>query len=421
MAVTSKYGSTYNAVINTRILDRSMELETQLNTFFHPMTREFQKGDRAPGSVVLKKTDFIEQGRDSMIYTLSELLTGEGTMGDMQLLGHEAEQSHRYYEANVHRKRHGVKSNGRMSRQRSKQLDFFLDAKSQLVDWWALERDYSKFKALAEGRSPHVLAALAAGGYAWNSGTAIPHPNLFVAGESDGTYATDGLVTWSDTASTYVTNVAKALYNQLLAGAAAKNKFSFKLLDRMIPWLEYLKIKPIKADGKQFYVVVLHTNQIQQSIEAGGDYRNILTTVGTRGEKNPIWTGALGMYMGKFLIHVSPIVLGAYSSAGTSTVYGTTTPHTALDTYDQKLALVMGQSAVCEAVAQGEDLQFDTEMTDYNNFQGIAASRMWGDARPDLSSDANPAPTGRLKKNISSAIIATYSARGAVTSEVDTE
>jgi len=399
-------GSAFNAALNPQLLDESLKMERNKNTYFFKMTTELAPGDDVPENVIMKKTEFVSEGRDSMIMPLMRRLKNEATIGDKQMLGSEETQKTETTEVRINVTKHAVRSPGRASRQRSKKLKLFQQARPQLGQWYGLETDFEVYGALYEGVSRNVSAAKVDGGLGFTQDY-TSHPNFYVLG-IDNANAPQGEVLFDDTPATYETNVGTAVNDMIVAGAGAANAFSLQALDRLIPFIENNEIEPINVGNDRMYVALLHTNTWQQAAEADAQWWKLLETIGVRGDENPIFTGAKGIYKGQFIIHVSPHVHGV-TRPSTTPVYGTTTRHSVFDTKDIKANLILGRGAV--NMAMGEELQFNEETIDYGNFQGVQAHEIWGTARADWKSHepVGLAPTGRQGKNISSLVFCTHS------------
>jgi len=399
-------GSAFNAVLNPQLLDEELKMERNKHTYFGRMTTEILVGDSVPDNVIMMKREFVQQGRDSIVMGLMRRLRGAAIFGDKQQLGKEETQVTLDTEVRINVTKHAVRSAGRASRQRGKRLQMFQKARPQLGQWFGLETDFETFAAIYEGVSRNVSTAKVDGGIGFSS-TFTSHPNFVVVG-IDNANAPLGLVLFNDTPATYEVNVGTAITDLIAAGLGSTTAFDLQVLDRLIPVIEDLEIEPINVGNDNFYAVVLHTNSWQQAAEAENQWWKLLENIGNRGMENPIFEGSKGIYKGMFIIHTSPHVFGAVTTA-TLPVYGVTTPHSALDQNPVKCNLILGNGAVNHAV--GEDLQFNEETIDYGNFQGVQSHEIWGMARADWTSDlqAGLAPTGRPGKNISSLVFSTFS------------
>ena len=415
MAFIDTFGSTNNAAVNPQILDEGLKMEMERNSYFFDMTEEVLEGDVVPEGIVVLKREFIAEGRDSMVMPILRTLKSEGLHGDLQQLGEEETQIVDNTQVPINVTKHAVRSPGRASRQRSKRLQIFQKARPQLGAWYGQEIDFEHFRALTEGASNNVTDAKSIGGIGFTPAFRS-HVNMFATGIDCATVAPDGVVTFDSTLATYDSVVNDAVCAMEASSATAGTFFQLQVLDRLIPRLHDLKIEPVMIGGQQMYVALIHVNAWQQASEtaSAASWNALLRDIGTRGETNAILKDAKGVYK-NFIIHTSFHVPGAISGASNSPTYGSATPHSSLDTATTKVNFILGRQSLNYAI--GEDLQFNEELTDYGNFQGVQSHQIFGVTRPDFVDDRDPAiaDTGRNGRNISSLAFLTNSGFGAVT------
>jgi len=389
--------STYYAELVQPILEKEMQMETAIANYFSRFTGKIEKNDlgmdEVPNTVIVEKNNLVQEGGDEIIIPLLRTLKDEGIAGDLQLEGNEEAQAYRFYKTKVNQLRKAVKVMNGASGQRVKNFQLFDKARPQLSQWWGEEHDFNAFYSILEGASRHVLKTIVTGGTAQDIGAGAgaikSHPYFYCAGT--------GAVAWSDTAGTYETNIGTAL-----GGVDASDPFDIDLLDDIATEAQRLKLKPIEGDVQA--IVLLHPNAWNQLSYAGGVFQNIQRDALNRGNENPIFTGARGMYKG-LLIHVHPNVPGVTVTGGVP-VYGTTTPHTAPDSNNVKMIYIMGAQALCKGMA--DDLHFTEAMKDYDNARGIGSASIYGYRRPDWVADEYPVVTGR-PINPTSFVLAAYS------------
>lgn len=172
-----------------------------------------------------------------------------------------------------------------------------------------------------------------------------------------------------------------ALERQIVAGSNANDEdlgssdtFTLELIDQAVEAATVgdQKVRPIKINGQDKYVVYLHPfqvtslrtqtgttqwNAIQQSALAGGN-----------DSKNPIYTGALGEYNGCILRKNQDVTQGVNSSSGA-----------AISTV--RRAVLLGAQAA--AVGFGKDgskerARWNEELLDHKRKLEVSAWQIWG-------------------------------------------
>lgn len=271
-------------------------------------------------SIIQLREELKKEKGDRINIPLLMTLGGDGVTGDNILEGNEEHLVYRDFYVTIDQLRQAVRIEGKML-EKKHALDMRKDAKSQLSLWFARKIDNMIFKALT---------------------TAPSKDRVIYAG----TAAAEAALTSADKFSTSLIGKAKR-----------------KAIED-----EDKAIRPIRIDGSDRYVMVIDEYQARdlQSDEKWLDaqkYANI------RGEKNPIFTGALGMYDG-VIIHSSNRVPRATVDGGT-----VKTSH----------ALFLGAQAA--VLAEGGGLEWNEDTFDYKNQVGFALGRIFGIAKPAFKFD----------------------------------
>jgi hypothetical protein len=130
-------------------------------------------------------------------------------------------------------------------------------------------------------------------------------------------------------------------------------------------------IRPINVDGDDRYVVVLHTKQVTQlrTNTSTGQWLDIqkAAMTGDGSAKNPIMTGALGMYNGAVLHESTRITNGVNSATGAPS--------------PPPAAVLLGAQAAAIGFGQGqsfENFDWNEELFDYGNQLGVEAGLIFG-------------------------------------------
>lgn len=314
---------------------------------------------------------FMGEGSDSMIQVLNDTkkgagdritvglrmqLSGAGIEGDSTLEGNEEALTTYSDNLLINQLRHSVRTAGRMSEQR---VNFSVreEARMGLVDWWADRIDTALLNQLA--------------GNTGQADTKYTGHNATVAPSSDNIYYANGVANESQVASATTSNTMKLKF---IDYAIEKAKTSTT------------PIRPVKIDGKEYYVLFLHPYQIvdlRTDAATSGGWFDIQKAAMQGGDisNNPIFTGAMGVYNG-VIIHESTRV-----PAVTANVYR---------------GVLCGAQAATLAFGQGygeNQMEWFEELFDYGNQFGVSAGLIWGAKKTVFNS-----------KDFGTVVISTYGA-----------
>lgn len=293
-------------------------------------------------SIVQRLTDLEKGAGDTIKYDLLMQMTGQGVTGDNRLKGNE--EALVYYQDSVVidqlRNAHAFK---RMSQQRTLH-DLRVAASKNLGMWWATKWESYMFRYLC-------------------GDTTIDHGQAGVAPDTDH-YIVCGDVSHSGTIATD-------------EGSLGSND-QIKLED-----LDYAKekattitppIRPVRIDGEEYFVVVLHPySATDLKLNLGGStvakWMEIQQYANVRGLKNPIFTGALGVY-NKMILFESHYIYSPRTNVRRNLLLGAQAGVFALgnayDRIDQK--------------KKGSDnfISWNEDVDDYGNEKGISAGAVFG-------------------------------------------
>ena len=231
-------------------------------------------------SVLRLVEDLIKNAGDTVKYDLLMQATGDGVTGDNEIRHNEEEMIYYQDSVVVDQLRNGHAFR-RMTQQRTVH-DLRKDAQSNLSDWMATKLDEYMFRYLC-------------------GDTTINHGQSGVAPDSDH-YIVSGDVSKSGTIAT--------------DEASLSNNDQIDLMD-----LDYAKeqamtispmIEPARVDGNDYYIAVLHPysmTDIRTSANTSATIKwsDIQQYANVRGLKNPIFSGADGVYNGIILYQSSRI------------------------------------------------------------------------------------------------------------------
>ena len=288
----------------------------------------------------LYMTRFIGSTAQSMIQELEDLkaakgtnisfglgmkLTGAGITGDTALEGSEDSLTDYDEDVAVNQLRNGVLLTGQFDEKRNV-YDMRMRSKDALADWWAERIDQELMDKLC-GKTTATFS---------NTPTAAAASRSVYAGGA----ASIGAITTAMKMDTKVLDRAKQ--DAILASP---------------------RIRPVRVDGKQYYVAILHpydaTNLRQDPVWAQAQ-----RDANVRGEDNPIFSGALGVWNG-IIVHEHEYVFRTNDGSGSAQVARN---------------VLCGQQA--GVIAWGAPVRWVEKTFDYGNQWGISVGAIWGTIKP---------------------------------------
>lgn len=295
---------------------------------------------RGTNALVQLKEETSKGAGDKITYGLRMQLTGDGVVGDGTMEGNEEALVTYSDSVLIDQVRNAVKSDGKMSEQR---VPFSVreEARMGLTDWFADMWDTAFFNQICGN------TAVAIGAKTGNNATSAPTTNRI--------QYSDGKTTEAGIAST-----------------GASTQMSLKLIDYAVEKAKTASplIRPVRVDGNDYFVMFLHPYQVTQlrTNTDTGQWLDIQKAAMSGGDvsKNPIFTGALGVYNG-VVLHESTRVPAA---PGYSNV---------------RRAVLCGSQAACIAFGQdfgngagGNNFKWTEKMFDYDNQLGVSAASIYG-------------------------------------------
>ena len=289
--------------------------------------------------IVQERNDTKKSAGDRITITLRMQLTGDGVSGDGTLEGNEEALTTYTDNLFIDQLRHAVRSAGKMTEQRIP-WSIREEAMLGLKDWWAGRMDTSFFNQVCG----------------------------FTA-QSDVRFTGMNAVVGPDAAHVFRPN-SRANDQSLVAG----DEMTLQLIDQIVALAKLATpvIRPVKVNGEDKYVMVLHTNQVTQlrTNTSTGQWLDIqkAATTGDGSNRNPIFTGALGEYNGVILHESTRITQGVSSATG-------------LAVANTRRAVLLGAQACTLAFGQGssfESFDWNEELFDYGNQLGVEAGCIFG-------------------------------------------
>lgn len=287
---------------------------------------------------------------DKCIMQLVADLIGDGVVGDNDLEGKEESLVNDDFELMIDQLRNAAKSKGRMAQQRVV-VKFREQAKGKLAFWLGDKMDELAFLTIA-GRSFTL--------------------------KTDGSARSNSQLSQLQFAAQVTApSTNRIMYAGGVAGVGsltATDTMSWDLVVETCAKAKRSKIRPIRMGGKDYYILVMSTEQFRD-LKMDADYRSAVQNAGSRGPKNPMFTGESAVVDGVFIYEHNKVcnTLGMASASK----WG------AGGLIDGAQAQLIGAQALGMATI---DKVFwnESDNTDYGNKRGVSVGRMFGLAKPVL-------------------------------------
>ncbi len=301
-----------------------------------------------------------ERGDRVIMQLIAELLE-DGTVGDNVLEGNEESLINDEQEIVVDLLRHGVKSKGKMSEQRTV-IRFRAQAKNKLSYWLGNKLDELAFLTVS-GRAYTLLLD----GSTRTAGSQLPQ----LAFASDVTAASTNRIKFAGSATSEAT-------------LTVSDKMSWTLLVGIRAFAATKRIKPIRIGGKDHWAVVMSPQQARD-LKTDSNYMTNVGRADSRGKQNPLFSGAFAVVDGMILFE-HPKIFNTEGLTSGADKWGSG------NTVEGAQAVMMGAQALGFARI-GDPNWGESDITDYQNRQGIGYGRMIGWLKPVFRSiyDSNAA------------------------------
>jgi len=291
------------------------KLELYMNRFIGPDETD----------IIQELTDLSAKKGSNMSFGLGMKLSGDGVVGDAELEGQEEAMVDYDEDVAIDQLRHGVRLKGRMDEKKSA-YEMRSSAKNRLKIWWAEREDKEILWKLC-GRTDKTFA---------NTPTAPAATRIVYANDAGAT-----------------------------ASLTADEVFDTKCIDaaKQMAKLASPKIRPARVNGKNHYVIILHPYQATD-LRKDSVWTQAQREANVRGEKNPIFSGALGIY-NDCIIHEHEDIYAWAGGAASIPVCR---------------AVLLGQQA--GVIAFGAPVNWVEKSFDYGNKWGISVGRIFGVIKP---------------------------------------
>ena len=293
-------------------------------------------------SLIQLKTETQKDAGDRITVGLRVLLTGAGIQGDSTLEGNEEALTTYSDNVFINQLRHAVRSGGKMSEQRVP-WSVREEARMGLDDWWSERIEVSAANQLTGNTTQSDTR------YTGNQ-VAIAPSRIIVGGG----HTAEGSLSLTTTHAIKLSDLDKAVALAKEPGTAGQPR-----------------IRPIRIEGKRYWVAFLHPYQIQQlraDASTAGNFFDIQKAQLTGGKisDNPILTGGEFIHNG-VIVHEWNYLPNVISSVTSYTSY--------------RRGVLCGAQALMLAHGQGgstNKMTWEEELFDYKNQLGVGAGMIFG-------------------------------------------
>lgn len=373
MALTI-FNSSTNTAVQQEIYARRAFLWAVENMFFSSMVgKQLASVDGRTGknvnaieksngnnSIITLKDNLKKERGETINFHILAPLTGLGVTGDNQLTDNEENLAYHNMSVSIEQRRNAVKVAG-MSRQRTF-TDVIGDAKEALQLW------------IAEMIETDTLLSLC--GLANGAGTlsaVAPSTNRVWYGGQ-----TTGGTLESVAADVNIDSTTLNLFGTVVISAMKRKA--------QVRGTSYPKMRPILYKGKKYYVMLIHPLQAK-SLKSEAAWINANKDGWHRGESNPLFSGALGIWDGVIIHEYDRIETrtgDANGAAATDPGAYFELADGCANTIQVARALFLGAQACVHAVAKS--ITMKTENKDYGNRVGWSVGMIWNPAKVQFNS-----------------------------------
>ena len=224
------------------------------------------------------------QGRpgDQVIFELDMPLSSAGGTDDSDIEGNEEAMSFFNFPVTIHERNHGVRSAGKMTDKRSA-VKIRSKAAFAIARWAAEQSENDMIWGLSGLGNQNTYSGEGTSAILTVNEKAPSSSRIFYGGQTAA-----GVVT-SEATDSAIADAGGADYQNFLFGTKIITLIKIKAV------LAFPKFKPIKINGKNMYVIIIHPLQEKALIEETGaaGWAQIQQNANVRGSRNPLF-GKLG-------------------------------------------------------------------------------------------------------------------------------
>jgi N4-gp56 family major capsid protein len=215
-------------------------------------------------SIVCVKKQLTKSRGDNITFGLIKRLTGAGVTGTQILEGNEERLNWADDSVTLELYRHGIRDRGKLDRQRA-MFEISKESEQRLKVWAAEKIDQLCFDELT------------------GTGTSSNTPTKVF-------YPDSSAVFQGDTAA-----------NAIAGLDASNSKITLNFISALRSWAstggdrQYEPLRPINVDGRKVYVLLVHPD-VAYDLKVSSAWQQAQREAQNRGDKNPLFTGAIGMW-----------------------------------------------------------------------------------------------------------------------------
>lgn len=307
-------------------------------------------------NIVQTMSDLKKEAGDTVTFGLTAKLAGNGVSGDAELEGNEEAILPYSESVIIDQQRHAVRLTGKLDEQKNG-YNMRSDAKAKLSTWLQEFIERQVFLKLGGVQSTTLVdtsGVVISANATWSN-----TPDIFPA--ADEAAGSGNRYLCANTAGIDALTTSDKITPSLISKARVKAKLAAPM------------IRPLRIKGKDYYVLFVHPRQAYD-LKTDATWSQAHREADIRGDQNPIFTGALGIWDGVIVheheyvpwIDVSALATDKFASGGTTA---------AVDCYR---ALLCGRQAVGFAQCAGGPGQWVEKSFDYDNKWGVATSLIGG-------------------------------------------
>lgn len=242
-------------------------------------------------SPLYEETHLTKDKGDQIRMPIIMRLTGAGVPEGTQLEGNEEKLQSYTVDVTLAQRRHAVRDDGAMSRQRT-QFDLTKNSKEALKVWGSEYLDKVCFDAIGVG-----------------AGASGNPSRVFYQNSSD--VWTKGTA-WGNNGSMNATN------SKLTLGMISRMK---KIAETGQADRSYVPVRPIKYKGQKHYIMLTHPYALYDLRESA-DFKQAMREAEVRGKENPLFSGAEAVYDNVIIHSHESVKITAASNLSRGVLFG---------------------------------------------------------------------------------------------------
>ena len=314
-------------------------------------------------SIIQINVDLTKHKGDLINTPLRARLISDGKVDDAAIEGQEKALTFYNCPTTIHKRKEAVRLDGEMTERRTK-IKLRSEAKDALALWHA------------ESRDSDVLVGL--------SGLANAVGTIAAAAPTSNRVFKGGQLT------TGVGGVATVATDALITGAAGEHLFGtlvlshLKRMAQVDGGVNYGKLRPVVIRGKTWYVYFASPWQIK-SLKAETAWINAQKDANVRGEDNPLFSGACGIWDGIIVHEYDKILTRTGDATGTD-------PATYFESGDPAAnGITVARGLFCGAqagiLAYGRKIGWKEKVFEYDSQFGVEVSSIYGFTKAKFNSE----------------------------------